>query len=95
MNWNGKSGRDELRNGSGRRYASALLILLGAALLLSQTACSTPSATLVLDPRLTAPVDKPQLLGPTNRDVWIWAGEQQDVIEDCADRMDAIRGLTR
>ena len=95
MNSNGKRGHDELRSGIGHWLGRTLLIPAVAVLLLLLAGCSTPSATLVLDPRLTAPVDKPQLLGPTNRDIWIWAGEQQDVIEDCAERMDAIRGLTR
>ena len=95
MNWKRKSGHDELRNGIVHWRGRTPLILLVAGLLLLLAGCSTRSATLVLDPRLTAPVDKPQLLGPTNRDIWIWAGEQQDVIKDCADRMDAIRGLTR
>jgi len=49
----------------------------------------------VIDPRLTAPVVQPELRGNTNRDVWVLAVEQQEVIEDCAERMEAIRGLSR
>ena len=56
--------------------------------------CS-PRSVVVMDSRLTAPCERPELQGSTNRDVWRLAIEQQEALEDCAERMDAIRGLTR
>jgi hypothetical protein len=34
-------------------------------------------------------------MGKANRDVWRLAVEQREALTDCADRMDAIRQLTR
>ena len=48
-----------------------------------------------VDSRLTAPIVQPEIEGRTCRDVIRLAVEQREVIEDCADRMDAIRALTR
>ena len=95
MNSKLKKSRVERQSAKANVLAATLPILLLAMSLLFLTACSTRSATLVLDPRLTAPCERPELMGPTNRDVWVWAGEQQMSIRDCADRIDAIRGLTR
>jgi hypothetical protein len=50
---------------------------------------------LTIDSRLTAPCDRPELQGATNRDVWRLAVEQKEALTDCADRIDAIRQLTR
>jgi len=50
---------------------------------------------LTIDSRLTAPCDRPAIQGPTNRDVWRLAVEQKEALTDCADRIDAIRQLTR
>jgi hypothetical protein len=50
---------------------------------------------VVMDSRLTAPCERPELMGNTNRDVWRLAVELQEALTDCADRVDAIRGLTR
>jgi hypothetical protein len=73
-----------------------LWILLAVAMLPFLTGCSSASrAVLVLDPRLTAPVDRPELRGPTNADVWVLAVEQDEALQDCAERLDAIRQLTR
>ena len=58
-------------------------------------ACSTPSAVVVIDPRLTAPCDRPELRGDTYRDGIVLAVERGEALTDCADRVDAIRGLTR
>jgi hypothetical protein len=40
-------------------------------------------------------VDRPELQGSTNRDVWRLAIEQDEALTDCALRMDIIRQLTR
>jgi hypothetical protein len=48
-----------------------------------------------MDSRLTAPCERPELQGNTNRDVWRLAVEQQEALMDCADRIDVIRKLTR
>jgi hypothetical protein len=75
----------------------ALWILLAALMSWLLTGCSMRSEAPVmqLDSRLTAPCDRPALQGPTNRDVWRLAIEQQEALTDCADRLDVIRGLTR
>jgi hypothetical protein len=74
---------------------SVVLILLGALTLLLLTGCSIPSATVKLDSRLTAPCERPTLQGPTNRDIWIFALDQQETLDDICTRMDAIRQETR
>jgi len=88
--------RGSLCTATGSAMWSVLLILLAVAMLPSLTGCSSASrAVLVLDPRLTAPVDRPELRGPTNADVWVLAVEQDEALQDCADRMGKIRQLTR
>jgi len=73
-----------------------IALLIAALMLLSLTGCTARWAVYpVIDSRLTAPVEQPQLQGRTNRDVWRLAIEQREVIEDCADRMRAMRELTR
>ena len=63
---------------------------------LSLPGCSTPSVRVaVMDSRLTAPCERPQLQGDTCRDVIRLAIEQDEALTDCADRIDAIRKLTR
>ena len=75
----------------------ALWILLAALMSWLLTGCSTRSEVPVMqiDSRLTAPCDRPALQGPTNRDVWRLAIEQQEALTDCSTRIDAIRNLTR
>jgi hypothetical protein len=48
-----------------------------------------------VDSRLTEPVVQPEIEGRTCRDVIRLAVEQRGVIEDCAQRMNAIRELSR
>ena len=95
MNWKNSKCSARPSGAASGRWCSALPILAVAIAWPLLTACSTPSATVVLDPRLTAPIERPELLGPTNRDIWIWAGELQHTLDDCAQRMDVIRGQTR
>ena len=95
MNSNKRGAHGGLRSGNGKMRAGIPMIPLVALMLLSLTGCSNRSATVVLDPRLTAPVEMPELRGPTNRDGWIWTGELQDELKDCARRMNEIRQLTR
>jgi len=49
----------------------------------------------VIDPRLTAPCDRPELRGDTYRDGILLAVERGEALTDCADRIDAIRSETR
>ena len=83
--------------GSFTAIGSALFIaslILAAALLFGfLTGCSMRSAT-VLDPRLTAPCERPALLGPTNRDIWVLAIEQAYALGECDGRMGALRELS-
>lgn len=67
-----------------------ILTPLAALTLLLSTACSTVSV-IEIDPRLTAPCEPPELRGNTWRDVGILAVEQRAVIDDCDQRMRAIR----
>lgn len=93
MNWNRRSRKGVSSTGIGcGMWIGLLTIALTFPLL---TACSTPSGFAVIDPRLTAPVERPVLQGETNRDIWRLALDQAEAIEDCADRIDAIRSLTR
>jgi hypothetical protein len=73
----------------------ALWMLLAVLMFLSLPGCSTPSVVAVMDSRLTAPCDRPALQGDTCRDVIRLAIEQDEALTDCADRIDAIRQLTR
>ena len=74
----------------------ALLTLLAVLTLpFSMTGCSARWAGCPVDSRLTAPVVQPEIEGRTCRDVIRLAVEQREVIEDCADRMEAIRELSR
>jgi hypothetical protein len=72
-----------------------LILLAALTLPFSMTGCSARWAGCPVDSRLTAPVVQPEIEGRTCRDVIRLAVEQRHVIEDCADRMDAIRGLSR
>jgi hypothetical protein len=74
----------------------ALWILLAVLMFLSLPGCSTPSVRVaVMDSRLTAPCERPALQGDTCRDVIRLAIEQDEALTDCADRINAIRNLTR
>ena len=90
------------RQKAGRRPAkrsgtwTALLILTTSLIAMSSmTGCTGRSGGVVIDPRLTAPCEIPQLQGETNRDVWVLAVEQKAELEAVCRRMDVIRGLTR
>ena len=72
-----------------------LTLLAALTLLFSMTGCSARLAGCPVDSRLTAPVMQPEIEGRTCRDVIRLAVEQREVIEDCAQRMEAIRGLSR
>ncbi len=48
-----------------------------------------------IDPRLTRGCDKPELKGDTWRDVGVLAVEQKAAIDECSERMRAIRGQSR
>ena len=84
--------------GSFTEIASALfmasLILVAVLIFGFLTGCSMRFAA-PLDNRLTAPCERPQLLGETNRDVWALALEQAYALGECDGRMGAIRELTR
>lgn len=95
MNWSGKSKSARSSIEIAFKWLIVSLILLAALILLSLQGCSTRSGVFVMDSRLTAPCDRPVLQGSTNRDVWRLAVEQQEALTDCADRIDAIRSLTR
>ena len=78
------------------RWCASWRILAGALMLMSLTACATPlPRVLVVDSRLTAPCERPVLGGATNRDVWVLAIEQAEALDDCSERMDVLRRLTR
>ena len=95
MNSNWRKPSSELCTGTGSAWSSEKPILLAVLMSASLIGCATPSGGVVIDPRLTAPVVQPELRGDTNRDVWVLAVEQQEVIADCAARMEVIRGLGR
>lgn len=85
-------------SGSFTEIASALfmasLILLAVLMFAFLSGCSMRSVA-PLDNRLTAPCERPQLMGETNRDVWALAIEQAYALGECDGRMGAIRGLGR
>jgi len=81
--------------GTGRTWCIGNLTLVVVLMSGFLIGCSKPVGILEIDPRLTVPCERPALRGPTNRDYWIWGIEQAAAIEDCADRMDDIRGLSR
>jgi len=70
-----------------------LLVCLTSLFLM--TGCTARWAGCPVDSRLTAPIVQPEIEGRTCRDVIRLAVEQRDVIEDCADRMEAIREISR
>jgi hypothetical protein len=96
MNWRKRDWLDVWSTVTACVSWSVLLILVVVTTLLFLTGCSIGSrGVLVLESRLTAPVDRPALQGVTNRDVWRLAIEQDEVIEECDARMRTIRQLTR
>ena len=96
MNWKPNAPSGEQAPASRSAMWTALLTLLAALMLLFlMTGCSARWAGCPVDSRLTAPVVQPEIEGRTCRDVIRLAVEQREVIEDCADRIDAIRGLSR
>ena len=96
MNWKQSAQRGEQAPASRSAMWTARLILLAALMLLFlMTGCSARWAGCPVDSRLTAPIVQPEIEGRTCRDVIRLAVEQREVIEDCADRMEAIRGLSR
>lgn len=58
------------------------------------TACSEKYVAKI-DPRLTVPCGKPELVGDTNRDVWALAIEQAASIDECNARLKIIRGTVK
>lgn len=70
------------------------LILAAVILFALLSGCSNRSV-IQIDPRLTAPVERPVLLGPTNRDIWVYALQQQQAIEEYEERMRLLRELSR
>ena len=96
MNWKQSAQRGEQAPASRSGMWTARLILLAALMLLFlMTGCSARWAGCPVDSRLTAPIVQPEIEGRTCRDVIRLAVEQREVIEDCADRMEAIRELSR
>ena len=95
MNSNWRKQSSELCTGTGSAWSSEKPILLAVLLSASLIGCGTPSGGVVIDPRLTAPCEIPELRGDTNRDVWVLAVEQKAELEAVCRRMDAVRGLTR
>ena len=92
MNWS----RQKRIGASSTGIASGMWIAsLTIALTFLFLAGCSPRSVVVMDSRLTAPCERPELQGNTNRDVWRLAVEQQEALMDCADRIDAIRKLTR
>ena len=96
MNWSA------YRQKAGRRPAkrsgtwTVLLILTTSLIAMSSmTGCTARSGGVVIDPRLTAPLDVPEPEGRTCRDVIRLAIERRQVLQECSDRIDEIRGLTR
>ena len=72
-----------------------LILLAVLTLPFLMTGCTARWAGCPVDSRLTAPIVQPEIEGRTCRDVIRLAVEQREVIEDCADRMDVIRELSR
>ena len=62
---------------------------------LSLMGCAAPSGVVMIDPRLTAPCEQPQLRGDTYRDAVVLGVERGEALRDCAERMNTIRELTR
>ena len=93
MNWSKRSRKGASSTGIGCGMWIGLLMI--ALMSLSLQGCASHSPVVAMDSRLTAPCERPELQGGTNRDVWRLAIEQVEALEDCADRMDAIRELTR
>ena len=95
MNWSRPRWRSGSSTGTGSAWSSEKPILLAVLMSASLIGCGTPSGGVVIDPRLTAPCEIPELRGDTNRDVWVLAVEQKAELEAVCRRMDVIRGLTR
>ena len=96
MNWkpNAPSGEQAPASRSGT-WTVLLTLLAALTLPFSMTGCSARWAGCPVDSRLTAPIVQPEIEGRTCRDVIRLAVEQRDVIDDCSERMEAIRGLSR
>lgn len=93
MNWK----KQEVSVGlfTGKEYGMLIVLLMIVLMSVSLMGCTSPSHVKVLDSRLTAPIERPVLQGDTNRDVWRLAIEQAEVIDECAERINAIRELSR
>ena len=93
-NRSGQSGGQAPASRSGT-WTARLILLAVLTLPFLMTGCSARWAGCPVDSRLTAPIVQPEIEGRTCRDVIRLAVEQREVIEDCADRMDVIRELSR
>ena len=88
-----KAGRRHgLRSGT---WTALLIPVLALMSMSSMTGCTARSGGVVIDPRLTAPLEVPEPEGRTCRDVIRLAIERRQVLQECSDRIDEIRGLTR
>jgi hypothetical protein len=95
MNWKRSEPSAGSFTGIAFKWSSVSLILAAALMLLSLPGCSRPYGVILMDSRLTAPCDRPQFTGETYRDGIEHAIRLEEALEDCADRIDAIRRLTR
>jgi hypothetical protein len=95
MHWSRHRRSGGSSTGTGFAWSSALLIPVVVLTLSSLQGCSNRLGAVVIDPRLTAPCEQPVLRGTTYRDAIVLGVERGEALEECADRMDEIRGLTR
>lgn len=94
MNWKRHSRTAGSFTGIAHVLFIASLILAAVILFALLSGCSNRSV-IQIDPRLTAPVERPTLLGPTNRDIWVYALQQQQALDVYEERMQLIRELSR
>ena len=95
MNWKQPARIGASSTGIAFARWSALPILAAALTLISLTGCARPYGVILMDSRLTAPCDRPEFTGTTYRDGIEHAIRLDEALIDCADRVDAIRKLTR
>jgi len=96
MNWKpSKQSAKSKREPKSAMWTALPILLVCLTFLFLMTGCTARWAGCPVDSRLTAPVVQPEIEGRTCRDVIRLAVEQRGVIEDCAERMEAIRGLGR
>lgn len=95
MKWKKEASKGNKRQGFKCAMYIVSLTLLVALMLKLLTACSTVYVPAKIEGRLTSKVPEPELIGDTWRDVGVYSLECKAALEQCNDKLEAIKETTK